>query len=50
MCAYNDEFEDEDDNDLTPIPPWPSWTTFCQDPDAEDDWPEELEGREDEEF
>jgi hypothetical protein len=42
----DDEFED----DVPQTQSWPSWTTFCQDPDAEDDWPEELEGREDEDF
>ena len=46
MCAYNEEFDEEDDVPQTPS--WPSWTTFCPDPD--EDWPEELEGYEEEDF
>ena len=42
----DDEFED----DVLQTPSWPSWTTFGQDPDAEEDWPEELEGYEEEDF
>lgn len=42
----DDEFED----DVPQTPSRPSWTTFCQDPDAEEDWPEELEGYEEEDF
>ena len=42
----DDEFED----DVPQTPSWPSWTTFCQYPDAEEDWPEELEGYEEEDF
>lgn len=42
----DDEFED----DVPQTPSWPSWTSFRQDPDAEEDWPEELEGLEEEDF
>ena len=44
-----DEFDDDDDIPQPQTPSWPSWTTFCPDPD-EEYWPEELEGLEDEDF
>lgn len=41
----DDEFED----DVPQSQSWPSWTTFCPDPDQEY-WPEELEVLEEEDF
>lgn len=50
MCDYYDSEEDEFVDEYYPkTPSWPSWTTFCPDPDQEY-WPEELEGLEDEDF
>lgn len=48
MCAYDEEFEDEDDE--TPIPTWLSHSSYKMFPDDDYYWPEELEGLEDEDF
>lgn len=42
----DDEFED----DVPQTPSWPSFGSYKMYPDDEYDWPEELEGLEEEDF
>ena len=52
MCAYNEEFDDdyEDEDDVQETPSWLSFGSYKMFPDGECYWPEELEGYEEEDF